>query len=138
MSALGKMYGLASQTIGGQRNEIARLRLYLIAARSKCTCGAWLAVCNEIQDDDQVRKELERTKDKLHAARTFRTTEQENPRCECNHLWIDHNDGGACGYSWDAWDSTTGRKYKRHCQYAHGKDNNGICQHFRPWNPRYR
>jgi hypothetical protein len=138
VSGLGKMYGIASRTIGQQRDEIQRLRLAISAARIKCTCRAWWDVCDELKDEGQLRKELDRTRQKLRAARTFRTTEQENPRCECNHLWSDHADGGICGYTWDAWDSTTSRTYKRHCQYAHGKDNNGICQHFRPWNPQYR
>lgn len=137
MSPLGKMYGLASRTIHAQRSEIARLRLHFIAARQKCSCGAWLAVCNEIQDDDEVRKELERIKQQLRAARTFRTTEQENPRCECNHLWSDHDDGGACGFKSEHYDVKTGKSYRKPCQYA-DRTGPGICQHFRPWNPRYR
>lgn len=128
-TALGKMYGLASRTIHVQRDEVARLRLLIMAARSKCTCCAWWTVWNDIQDDDQVRKELRRTKDQLHAARTFRTLEQENPRCECNHHWSDHEDGGICRFRWGD---------NKPCTYAEGTSNNGVCQHFRPWNPRYR
>jgi hypothetical protein len=138
VTTLGKMYGIASRQIGAQRREIQRLRLYISAATRECTCRAWAEVNDKIRDDDEVRKDLERTRRQLRALRTSRTTDAEDPRCECNHLWSDHEDGGVCGYTWDAWDGKAGRKYKRHCQYAEGKDNNGICHHFRPWKPRRR
>lgn len=127
---LGQMYGVASRTIARQRDEIASLRMRVIACRTVCRCGAWDKICDEARDEELLRKELERTKEQLRAARTFQSVERENPRCSCNHLWADHKDGGVCGYTYDKWDSVAKVYRKVKCHHD--------CQQFKPWRAEHR